>query len=50
MFDLITFWFGFKTILFIIAIVAGILFVLFGDDGLMSEEEYIRLHPEEFKR
>jgi hypothetical protein len=28
----------------------GIVWLIFGDDGVMSVEEYIRTHPEEFKR
>ena len=48
--DILAIWFVVKTVLFFLGLGAGILFVLFGDDGVMSTEEYIRRHPEEFKR
>lgn len=28
----------------------GIVYVVFAPDGLMTEEEYIRTHPEEFRK
>ena len=48
-FEIITLWFVVKTILFVAGLVAGILFVFLSDDK-KSTEEYIRNHPEEFKK
>lgn len=47
--EVITLWFVVKTILFVAGVVAGILFIFLSDDKT-STEEYIRNHPEEFKK
>ena len=48
-FELISLWFVIKTILFVAALAAGIIFIFLSDD-IKSIEEYIRRHPEEFDR
>lgn len=45
----ISLWFMVKTILFVAGLAAGILFILLSDDQA-SIDEYIRRHPEEFRR
>lgn len=47
--EVISLWFVIKTVLFFAGLIAGIIFIFVSDDKT-SIDEYIRNHPEEFRR